>query len=203
MSIITPSYFKNDLYIPNAEPTAGGANNYAALQDCINMVEGYILKNAFGLTLYNELVAALPIVVESDDKWKWLVNGREYDGKSWIGLANDKSPIAYAVYAAFLDINSHFWTTTGTMHPNPENSQAVSPTFKIATAWQNFIRKYQNGCHYESYIEIGYDYVFTDYFGSHEDVEVSLYQYMSDNKDLYNWDNAKFKRYNTVNSFGL
>lgn len=203
--IISPSFFKYDLYIPNAEQVAGGSDNYTGLIDCINMVEREVLLKSLRLNLYNELQGALPITNDSLDKWKWLINGKEYDGKVWIGLGNEKSLLCYAVYSAFLDINSHFWTTTGAMHPTPENAQTVTSAFKYAKAWQTFVRKYQNGCEYypEQYYYNGA--LVTDWLaGNREDVEISLYEYLNDNKELYNWDNEKFGRYDdTKNSFGL
>lgn len=202
-NIIDTTYFVNDLFIPNAKEVAGGANNNAYVLECITRVEKSLLRNALGLSIYNELQAALPVVEGSEDKWKWLVNGREYDGKVWEGLSDQKSLIAYLVYAVFLDENSHFWTTTGTVKPAPENSENVTPAFKYATSWLRFTEKYQKGCLTEPYVINGYGYEYRDYYGNNEDVEVSLYQYLRDNKELYGWDESNFKVYAEKNTFGL
>lgn len=202
-NIITTSYFVNDLDVPNSKPVAGGANNISHLKECITTIERSLLLNSLGLTIYNELQAVLPIVDTTEDKWKWLVNGKEYDGKVWDGLANPKSLIAYAAYCAFLDQNSHFWTTTGTVRTDTENSENITPAFKIATNWQVFLRKYQDGCHKHPITEYGIGWVYRDYFGNHDNIMVSLYQYLRDNKDLYGWGESNFMMYEQKNSFGL
>lgn len=202
-NIINNTYFVNDLDIPNSQEVAGGANQSSYVTDCITTVERSLLLKALGLNTYNELQAALPIVELSEDKWKWLVNGREYGGKVWEGLSNRKSLIAYLVYSTFLDQNSHFWSTMSTVKPDAENSINVTPAFKVAASWQKFLRKYQDGCMIEPYAIYGYGYEYKDYYGTNEDVEVSLYQYLRDNKELYGWEESNFKMYTQKNSFGL
>lgn len=208
MAIISNTYFVNDLFIPQAvaKPALGTSpNNVAEVNDCINTVEREVLLNALGLTLYNELQDALPIVTLSDQKWKDLVNGVEYDGKVWDGLANSKSLLAYAVYFNFLDDNSSYWTTTGVVKAESENASNVTPFYKISKAYQTFIRKYQSGFCIEPYRALIDGWLYTDYYAEHKDVNVSLFEFLRDKASIYNWSEEKFKHYNPTskNTFGL
>lgn len=206
-TIIDNTYFKYDLAIPQAiaQPsiTSNTPDNVDAVTDCIKHVEKDLLLNALGVTIYADLQAALPITDGSVQKWKDLVNGVTYDGKMWDGLKDEKSLIAYAVYYNFLDENSSFWTTLGVEKPKAENSQSVNPAYKLATAWQKFLKKYQNGLCIEPLRYKTTGATFTDYYGNNEDVNVSLYQYLRDNKEVYGWEDSNFKYYEQRNSFGL
>ena len=209
MNITQPSFYVNDLEIPQAisQPSIGSNTPTASdkLKDCITYVERSVLLNALGLANYNLLQTALADLPASAQKWKDLVDGKEYDGKKWIGLKDPKSLLCYAVYYHFLDENSAFWSTMGIIKPESENSNNVTPAFKLATAYQKFIRKYQGGCviEPERYEGIGFEYA--DYYGSSEEVEVSLYQYLRDQGDDFDFKvNPKFRVYSsTLNSFGL
>lgn len=207
MSIINNTYFKYDLAIPNAiaQPSviSNTPDGVADLTDCITHIEELVLINALGLTLYNELQTALADLPNADQKWRGLVNGKEYDNKKWIGLKDPKSLLCYAVYHAYLDYNSTFWTTLGIEKPKAENSQNVIPDFKLAASWQTFIRKYQGGACINPLRISTASFTYTDYYGSEDDVIVSLYQYLRDNKDVYGWSSELFSFYKQKNSFGL
>lgn len=209
MPIIDNTFFKYDLAIPNAIaqptviPNSPVPANVAALNDCIKYVEEELLLNALGVTIYNELKTALADLPNADQKWKDLVNGKEYDEKKWIGLKAEKSLLCYAVYYAFLDYNSTFWTTLGIEKPQAENSQNIVPDFKLAASYQTFLKKYQGGACIKPYRITTGSFTFTDYYGSESDVYVSLYQYLRDNKDVYGWEDSLFAIYEQKNSFGL
>ena len=208
MNITTPSFYVNDLEIPQAIAQPSIQSNTptpnAKLIDCITYVERRVLLNSLGLLMYNELQTALSDLPASDQKWKDLVNGKEYDGKVWIGLGNAKSLLCYAVRVEFLDQNSTYWSTFGITKPDAENAKNITPAFEIASTYQKFIEKYQGGFSSEPfrYYEIGVSFV--DYYGNHNNVDVSLFQYLRDNIDVYGWSQEFFKGYeNTLNSFGL
>ena len=208
MNITQPSFYVNDLEIPQAiaQPSIGSVTptSQSKLTDCITYVERSVLLNCLGLVNYNALQLALANLPNADQKWKDLVNGKEYDGKVWIGLGSDKSLLCYAVRYAFLDENSTYWSTMGITKPESENSSNFTPVFELATMWQKFIRKYQGGCLLEPIHFSGVGFEYTDYYGEFDSVDVSLFEYLRDNVETYSFEDAKFKRYNdTVNSFGL
>lgn len=219
MAIITITDSKwfnkqNDLYIPIAveSPSSydnqASPDNEAALNDLCKEVERELLLNALGLTVYNELQAAIALpgypdsAWTADQKWKDIVNGCEYDGKVWDGLNSDKSFIAYAVYALFLTKNSDFYSPIGVVKPEAENSKRSTPVYKIASAQQAFIRKYQGGYLHHPNVSYQNGVTFTDYYGQNDDVSVSLYRFLSDNTSVYGW-NGRFKAYETKNSWGI
>ena len=208
MNITQPSFYVNDLEIPQAiaQPSIGSntPTNASRLIDCITYVERSVLLNCLGLVKYNELQAALIDLPNADQQWKDLVNGKEYEGKIWEGLGSPKSLLCYIVRYTFLDGNSTFWSTMGIMKPESENATNFTPAFELATTYQKFIKKYQGGCLSEPHRYAGLDYSYTDFYGETDEIEVSLYQYLRDNVDLYSWDISKFKSYNNdLNSFGL
>ena len=208
-NIINKRYFKNDLFIPNAleQPAIGSntPNKVADINDAITVIERDILLSALGLDIYNELQAELPITETSPQKWIDLVNGVEYDGKAWEGLGSPKSLIAYAVYYNYLSGNSEFWSTLGVVKPESENSININPSYKIASAYQKYLNKYQNGCMVKPFKGYYKGVWFEDYFGDDsKDVNVSLYQYLKDNANTYGWDTTIFKvDIQNINSFGL
>ncbi len=207
-NIINKRYFKHDLFIPNAveQPAIGDntPNKVADINDAITVIERDVLLNALGLTIYNELQAELPITENSPQKWIDLVNGVEYNGKVWEGLSAPKSLIAYAIYYQYLSDNSDFWSTLGVTKPDSANSTNVNPSYKISVAYQNYVKKYQSGYLYKPFKGFVNGVYYEDYYGKHEEVNVSLYQYLKDNADLYGWGTKFFKPDNNqVNSLGL
>lgn len=216
VTLINSEWFsrQNDLYIPLAveSPSSyvnqSSPDNKAALDNMCKEVERELLLNALTLTVYNELQVALALTGypgetwEAAQKWKDLVNGCEYDGKVWDGLNHDKSFIAYAVYQLFLSQNSDFYSPIGVVKPEAENSRRSTPIYKIATMQQTFIEKYQGGYMSSPDVSYGYGYTFTDYYGQRDNVEVSLYAFLTDKKEDYGWD-GHFKAYETKNTFGI
>jgi hypothetical protein len=206
--IIDITYFQkaNELNIPLsvenivANPALKTPNSTDFLTLLCERVEKSILVNALGLLAYNELQEALEDLEEADIKWKRLVEGYEYDGKIWVGLDNDYSLIAYKIFEEFLTETNQRLTGVGPVEGNPEKAILVSPRYKIANASQNFIKGYQKGYLIEP-IVIG---EFIDWYGCNDDINVSLYQYLLDQKeDFTNVDLAKFRTYETQNSFGI
>lgn len=210
MSISNIDNFVNDLYIPLAKGTISGTantetpNSRAYVLELIDEVEKDVLLNALGLDLYNELMVALIDLPSADQKWRDLVNGVEYDGKIWEGLDNAKSLFLYAVYTLFIMENSDFLTALGVAKSNVENANLTTNSTKVSYAWQKFLTKYQDGCLSEPLIYSDSGYSFTDYYGTNDNVQRSLYQYLNDNLDTWDtWDNSKFRLYEQINSFGI
>lgn len=210
MSISNIDNFVNDLYIPLAKGTISGTpntetpNSRAGVLELINEVEKEVLLNSLGLDLYNELTAALVDLPSADQKWRDLVNGVEYDGKIWEGLDNAKSLFLYAVYTLFIMENSDFLTALGVAKSNVENANLTTNATKVSYAWQKFLTKYQNGCLAEPLIYSDSGVNFVDYYGTNDNIQRSLYQYLNDNLTIWDtWDNSKFRLYEQMNSFGI
>lgn len=209
-NIITYEYFNkaNDLNLPLAanQPTSvssvASPNNQAALTNMISEVEKDILVNALGLDNYNALQIALSDLDNADQKWKDLVNGVEYDSKIWEGLNNDLSLIAYAVKFLFLNGNIQQNTAVGVTNVNSENASIVSPNYVLVNCWNKFISKYQGGENRPNiYSHNGVNVI--DWYGGSSDVFVSLYKFLEDNKEDYNFDGSNFMQYESKNTFDI
>jgi hypothetical protein len=211
--IVTIAYFQkaNDLNIPLgtanavANPTLATPNSTNALTLLCTRVEKSLLLNALGLTTYNELQLAL---ADIDNplyaSYKKLVEGDEYDGKVWNGLEYDYSLIAYRIYEMFVTETNERLTSVGNTQGNPEKSTLVSPKYKIANANANFISQYQGGYLNEPIVYDLPNGQFIDWFGIDNDVNVSLYRYLTDKlTDFPGLDLSNFKVYDTQNSFGI
>lgn len=207
--IVSKSYFnkQNILYIPLASeaplPSAvtSTPNDGTYIDNLCIEIEKTILVNALGLTTYNELQLAL---ADIDNplyaSYKKLVNGDEYDGKIWVGLKYDLSLIANAVWIEYVMQKNTNLSAVGNSQVNLEKGILVTPMYKIANASASFIKQYQ-GEYLSEPIVIGN---FIDWQGCLDDVEVSLYRYLSDKKtDFPNVDLNKFKFYEQLNSFGI
>ena len=207
--IVSKSYFnkQNILYIPLASeaplPSAvtSTPNDGTYIDALCVEIEKTILVNALGLTTYNELQLALADIDNPlNASYKKLVEGDEYDDKIWVGLKNDLSLIANAVWIEYVMQKNTNLSAVGNSQVNLEKGTLVTPMYKIANASASFIKQYQGNILDEP-IVIGN---FIDWQGCDDSVEVSLYRYLSDKKaDFPNVDLNKFKFYEQINSFGI
>ena len=191
---------------PSTVTTVANPSNQKGLENTITAVENDVLINSLGLTIYNELQTALEDLPSADQKWKDLVNGVEYDGKKWEGLDNDLSLLCFATYFLFMNGNTQFQTAVGIVQVNSENSNVVSPNYKLANAWQAFVDKYQGSKATSPLVYNINGSTFTDYYGINgSSVFVSLYEYLVDKKDDFSWSPEDFVLYNknANNSFGI
>lgn len=214
-NIINNTFFINDLYIPLGNGTISGLpvntstpSNSVALTDTITEVEKNLLIGALGLTLYDLLQTALIDIDSADARFQTLVKGGDYVLNSktyrWEGLNSPKSLICYAIFYEFLSQNSSFYNSIGVTKPNSENASNVSPNYKLATAWQIFLRKYQEGYLVEPVFYRKLGVTFIDYCGEKEQPIRSLFQFLNDNSSDYpEWEVSDFLVYEDVNSFGL
>ncbi len=209
MQIIDNTYFNknNGLNIPLSVdnpvsyPNQSTPNGLDSLNNLCTTIEKSILLNAIGLSLYNEFKALTTITIEDigNERWKKLVQGDEYDDKFWIGLQHDNSLIANKIYDEYLTQNNNYLAVTGVSKVNTENSQNLTPKYKIASANQSFIKQYQGDYLCEPMISGN----FIDWFGN-DNIEKSLYGYLIDKKlDFPEWNPSVFKIYETKNSFGI
>ena len=207
--IVNKSYFnkQNILYIPLASdapiPSAvtSNPNDGAYIDNLCIEIEKTILVNALGLTTYNELQLALADIDNPlNASYKKLVNGDEYDGKIWVGLKHDLSLIAQAVWIEYVMQKNTNLSAVGNSQVNLEKGTLVTPMYKIANASASFIKQYQGNILDEPIV----NGIFVDWCGFNNEVEVSLYRYLSDKKtDFPNVDLDKFKFYEQINSYGI
>ena len=207
--IVNKSYFnkQNILYIPLASeaplPSAvtSTPNDGAYIDNLCIEIEKTILVNSLGLTTYNELQLVLADIDNPlNASYKKLVEGEEYDGKIWVGLKHDLSLIAQAVWIEYVMQKNTNLSAVGNSQVNLEKGSLVTPMYKIANASASFIKQYQGNI-LDKPIVNG---IFVDWCGFNNEVEVSLYRYLSDKKtDFPNVDLDKFKFYEQINSFGI
>jgi hypothetical protein len=211
-NIIDLSYFQkaNALNIPLsvqmilANPTLETPNSATALTELIMKVEKSVLLNALGLTTYNELQLAIADEFTNPlyAKYQKLVEGEEYDGKKWQGLNYEYSLIAWKIYQDFIFNTNQQLTGIGNVEVKPQGANLVTPVYKIANANANFIQQYQGG--YMKYPIIYNDGEFIDWFSCNNEIEVSLYRYLTDKKaDFTDVNLESFRVYETYNSFGI
>jgi hypothetical protein len=207
MQIVNKSFFnkQNNLHIPLSVNDPSGSitpNNETELDNLCVKIEREILLNALGLTLYNELKALDEITIEEvgNLRWKKLVQGDEYSEKVWDGLNGDYSLIAYRIFEQFTTDTNIRLSATGTTKVNAENATNQTPAYLIANSNLNFINLYQS----EYLINpIVYD-DFLDWQGCGNEIEKSLYGYLTDKKeDFPEWKPENFRIYETKNSFGI
>lgn len=145
--IISGSYFKSIIDVPNAEaihPNSNLLGNKAELDHLIEECEPDILIRTLGYSLYKEFQSNLEVVDpatvqtvkdDADQKWKDLMNGKEYQIDDvyvkWPGIifkqgALDRSFIAYHTYNTFLRKDRSQLTGAGVVSIKAKNAKIVS-----------------------------------------------------------------------------
>ncbi len=215
--IIDSSYFIGEIYLSQVgEGASKHVNDEDELQVFIDEYEPDILKKALGRKLYDafdaELNADGTIKGTADPKWGRLLNGHTYtkDGIDhyWRGITEKhgkyrKSFIAYYVYYHYVKDDVTQTTTQGTVKSQAENASPATAVPKLTNAWRKFHEWYYGNSDNvtgKAYWDRGV-YV-EDYFtGTQNTKEVSLYEFLTDNKTDY--DDWYFTNVGNENSFGL
>lgn len=215
--IINSSFFQGDIHLSQVGDNASSsANNNALLQKAILEYEPEILKKGLGRKLYDEFDASLEVngtlKGTADPKWDRLLNGHTYTNDSidyyWRGIVEkhgtyQKSLIAYYIYCHYLIDNNTINTVMGTGKGKSKNVRGASPVNKHTKAWRKFYEWYygkSEGSQGIAYWDRGV-YI-EDYFqGDDNTKEVSLFQFLTDNKEDYpSW---YFTNVENKNSWGL
>ena len=210
--IINAQYFQTkELYIPNSvtQPTIGSVlpSATAQLNEEIESIEQSLLLDILG---YEQLID-LNAQFESNGDWiatpiqKWvdLVDGKE----DWKGLrytigTKKISLIAYYVFFYYLGIDFQTYSTTGMQIPRAENSLYNNPSVKQTTVWNKFIRMYIGDVRYGlPVLENNWNGDFLNFSGKVIGNEVSLYDYLMKNRDLY--DTTYFTVKTHINYMGI
>lgn len=224
--VINNGYFKGEIYISSASPSI--TDDVSAVDadviDFINEYEDDCIIKCFGLTLGLEFQSKLDstkangLIDGAEEKWDWLLNGRETyidsSGKTkrFKGLRfkstkeadapYDKSLLAYYTY--FYYESNKFISTTGIGQsiPKAKNAEVVNPSFKAIKAWRKFYKltvgeKHKPNVHQKIY-GFGVDY-------SRANFETSLYDFIIDMNKLEENTYTDFqpKMWNNLNQFGI
>jgi hypothetical protein len=210
--IINAQYFQTkELYIPNSvtQPSIGSVlpSATAQLNEEIESIEQSLLLDILGYEQLQELMAQFDEdgnwVEDPIKKWVDLVDGVD----DWKGLrytigTKKISLIAYYVFFYYLGTDFQTYSTTGMQIPRAENSLYNNPSVKQTTVWNKFIRMYIGDVRYGlPVLENNWNGDFLNFSGKVIGNEVSLYDYLMKNRDLY--DTTYFTVKTHINYMGL
>lgn len=210
--IIDAQYFQTkELYIPNsvAQPTIGSVSPSATAQlnEEIDSIEQSLLLDVLGYEQLQELLAQF----ESNGDWiatpiqKWvdLVDGKN----DWKGLrysigSKKVSLIAYYVFFYYLGMDFQTYTTTGMQIPKAENSIRNDVSVKQVSVWNKFVAMYVGDAIYGlPSVQSNWNGDYINFSGKLVGNEVSLYQFLLNNSDVYNTKYFTVKKH--LNYVGL
>lgn len=213
--IINAQYFQTkELYIPNsvAQPSIGSVSPSAITQlnEEIESIEQSLLLDILGATQLAELNEQFE---ETDGVWafkddalqKWIdfVDGKD----DWKGLrysigSKNISLIAYYVFFYYLSMDFQNYTTNGMIISRTENSFTNEPSIKQVSIWNKFIKMYiGNGINTRPRVTNNWNGQYLSFIGEKMTNEVSLYDFLHKNKDVY--DISKFIIKRPLNYIGL
>jgi hypothetical protein len=203
--IIDAQYFQTkELYIPNsvAQPTIGSVSPSAATQlnEEIDSIEQSLLLDVLGYEQLQELLAQF----ESNGDWiatpiqKWvdLVDGID----DWKGLrysigTKKVSLIAYYVFFYYLGMDFQTYSTTGMQMPRAENSMTNDVSVKQVSVWNKFIAMYVGNVIYGlPTVQGNWNGDFINFSGKLVGNELSLYEFLLKNSDVYDTTYFTFKK---------
>lgn len=203
--IIDSSYFEENNFIANIKEPDPNNRTSDNLNMLIELTERNLLSITFGRAMYEDLIRYY-----KDDsltpptEYKNLVDGCSYqiDGKTryWSGLRNEEtkeSLIADLVYYSYHTDNISQTTGVGEVSIDVKVGVKHSVLPKVTKAWNRFLSKY-NGVVGVSMSGLTYEYnpywvvsrrlgngYGIDYYGHNDCGEVSLIQFLEDNKEDY------------------
>lgn len=210
--IINAQYFQTkELYIPNsvAQPSIGSVSPSATAQlnEEIDSIEQSLLLDVLGYEQLQELLEQFDEegewVEDPIEKWVWLVDGKD----DWKGLrynigSKKVSLIAYYVFFYYLGTDFQTYSTTGMQIPRAENATYNHPSVKQVTVWNKFIAMYIGDKRYSlPKVETNWNGDFINFSGKVIGNEVSLYDYLMKNRDLYDTKYFTIKKH--INYLGL
>lgn len=221
--IIDNTYFKNEIYIPQAKPsmTSSVTSVAAEISEFIAEYVEEALIECLGSKLAYEFISNLDSTKDNglkdsaDAKWNTLLNGEDYidsegESKKWKGIryksieANpyNKSLLAYYVYYFFerdFDITR---SNIGNQQEEGEGGRRVSADVKTVKAFNKFIDLVQGKELKPVVIQKSYGHGIDYYNGGQK---INMYQYIQDKnalvEDTYEDFNPKVWR--RINQFGI
>jgi len=210
--IIDSSYFEGkELYIPNAvlQPSIGSnnLNPSSALAQEIEDKESELMLDVLGFAqateLYNQFEQDGSWKITALQKWKDLVDGKD----DWRGLrytigGKKVSLIAYYVFFYYLANDYRTYTTTGMQIAKSENATTQDPSIKQVSIWNKFIKMYIGSMMLNKVqFTDNWNGIAMSFNGINLSNEVSLYDYLTKNKAVY--DITYFQPKTVINHFGL
>jgi len=225
--ITNRTYYKGEIYIPEAKPSASNASSSAIeeVESFINEYEEDCLLKCLGPSLYNDLILNIDesqeslIDTNSDQKWDDLMNGKTYTDpenssrfKTWKGLRfksplsnseYNRSLLAYYVYYFYEQKQYITNTLTGHQIESSKNAVSVPPTNKVVFAWRKFVTLVQ-GEETTKEIVVKRGLVGIDYFNDSKSI-VTLYDFINDSNLINENTYAEFQPidWEMINNFGL
>jgi len=206
MYLINEANFTRELSIPNL--TSSQSGNAVELNYYADEKPRLLLQMSLGNVLFSQLdsqVTSGILNVDADQKWKDLVNGKEYDGKVWKGLnylegSFKVSLLAYYTYWNW--VNDSYLSNFQIQAKNADN---INPTSTLVDIWNKFLEMYQGINNYcLPRVSNIYGTTFVDYFGNNNSKYVSLLQFLKDNPtDYSNPQLYTFENISNSNSLGL
>ena len=226
--ITTPEYYKGDIHIPNvvnASPAVNDLSNDSELNRFISQYEREVLIKLLGYNLYKEFSEQFDVDGDgqwtikpaSDQKWKDLLNGKEYTIDSVTynfrglifseGLGNSLiniSLLSYYVFYNFLSNDVDTYSSVGVQSELAKNADRVSAIPRAVKAWDKFYQLSVGTYNTPMYITNASGMNGIDWFGC-DDGERSLFEFINDinleTPDTYaDW---KPQRINNINQFGI
>ena len=195
MYIIDSTYFQEDRLIPNVGVGAGKINIDRLIESEVHS----LLESVLGYVAYKNLVENLDengnIKTDTLQKWKDLINGKEYErndklyyfkGLKYTLGTSKNSLLAYYVFYKWIKQNiSQNSGVGGEVVLTTKNAVNVGLTAKLVDTWNKFWTMLGEG-----YFHKGIHYTHKgvpihDYYGSRRDSNVSLFQYLRDNHEEY------------------
>ena len=203
--IIDPSYFVGEIHISQVGASASKiVNNNTLIERFIDQYEVEFINKAIGRIKAKEFFDNIDplsgnVNADADIKWHHLMDGYNYTfcdrDYCWRGLRYSSgvlnlSVIAYYVYYRYMTDNIIQKSTMGMVRPDAENALNGSTVPTLTRAWRNMIEWYGDvniGYGNYQYPTITYKHrgYILDYAGRHYDSDVSLYQFLTHNDDVY------------------
>lgn len=203
--IIDSTYFGENNFIANINEPDPNSRTTDTLSMLIEVTERNLLSNTFGVAMYEDLIQYYANDNNTPPtEYSNLVDGCTYqrNGKDmfWGGLRNEKtkeSLIADLVYYEYHSNNISQTTGVGEVSIDVKIGVKASVLPKTTKAWNKFLSKY-NGVIGVSMSGLTYEYnpfwvvsrrlgngFGIDYYGHTDSGEVSLIQFLEDNKNDY------------------
>ncbi len=217
--LIDETYFNLDINVPNTQEVNSGAliqlNQFIDTKArlLISRVLGYELFKDLNSYLVDGLLPDVPDLPDPDPvpaKWRNFVTGTEYqkNGKlvKWEGLIHTEgtvkqSLIAYFVFSEWLKNSVSQVNGVGEVTLVAKNTEGVNPTQRWVDVFNDFLDMYQGGSCTEPNIYFHYGVKITDWLGGNNSGEISLIEFLIDNKTDY--PDANLFRYDVKNQLGL
>lgn len=217
--IVTGAYFVGELYLSQVTPETASkhTNNKLKNEYFINEYEREILESGLGYGMLKEFYTHINesngLIKEDsvDTVWDELLNGKEYQKGDkryyWSGLVEkqgllNRSMMAYYVYFRYLNDQTRQNTARGTSTGGKKEKKAsVMPS--TTGAWRKLVKWYGGDeCGINPSISYKRGITFVDYYQNNNSGRVSLYQFLSDNKDDYpKWQFTSLG--DNLNRFGI